>query len=82
MASETVYQLTGRYPQPIPPPPAFVPPIDPSPPELYLDGTNAGYKSQGLLKPVESEHATFGMPDQRAACAATHAIKKLYNVIL
>ena len=45
------------------------------PPELHvLHGANAGYKSQNLLQPVRIEHATFGMPGQRPAWAATTAI--------
>ena len=39
-----------------------------------------GCKSQNLLHWVSRERATFGMPDQRTACAATQSM--LHTVIL
>ena len=45
-------------------------------------GTNAGHQLQDMLQPVRREHATFGMPGQRTACAATlgmHSVKRLYK---
>ena len=46
-----------------------------------LHGANEGYKSQDLLQPVRRENATFGMPGQRAACAATQLIKTYVYVM-
>ena len=48
------------------------------PHELHVvHGAYAGYKSPDLLQPVRIEHATFGMPGQRTAYAATLGTKKM-----
>ena len=42
-------------------------------PELHVfHGVNAGYKSQDMLHQPGLEHAPFGTPCQRTACAGTH----------
>ena len=52
-------------------------------PELHvLHGANAGYKSQDLLQLVRREHASFGMPGQRSACAPTQGINEEYNCVV
>ena len=50
------------------------------PPELHLHGENAGHKSQDLQQPVGRERATFRMPVNRTACAATHGIAEILTV--
>ena len=53
------------------------------PPELQiLHDASAGYESQDLLQRVRREHATFGMPSQRTACAATQGISEWPGGIL
>ena len=66
MASETVYPIDTL----------LQPTLNRAvPPELHLYDTNAGYKSKKLLQRVRCERATFGMPGQRTANAATQSIQ-------
>ena len=76
MASETVDPIDWLHP-----PPSWA-----VPPEFHvLHGVNVGYKSQDLLQQPRGEHASWGMPGQRTACAATQGInviaQNLYMVL-
>ena len=42
-------------------------------PQIHLNGTYAGHKSQDLLQPVGRERLTFWMPGHRTASEATEA---------
>ena len=67
MASETVDTIDWSHPPPY---------TGQYPLKLRIAQGNAGCKLQDLLHSVSRERATFGMPGQYTACAATQGIDK------